>query len=323
MKRIPILTLFLIFISNFTFALYWGVFEDYEDNMENYALYKVINDMPIRYYVEDTEIPEEGEADSWGIVASSIKVAKREKELENLITDAFNIWLTDTRNMIIKEGREEEFDDIMDILDRDVLLKKVSDSKQADIIFTFTSIPNMKEHCGKKPSACISLTKYPAMVWLISPHVEGLSDKLYLALDNLSTHVIHEIGHYFGLTDQYKDFHQASVEYSTFNRMNRGDSMMGGKRREKLFCDDVDGFINLIDLTLYLETGEFPERASQENGWASFCNGKKNHLGKRYKDEFYKNAKLLNKEPYTRDNETFGFDKEGNNVYTTIYRRSY
>lgn len=35
------------------------------------------------------------------------------------------------------------------------------------------------------------------------------------------------------------------------------------------------------------------------------------------------NAKLLNKEPYTRDNETFGFDKEGNNVYTTIYRRSY
>lgn len=71
-----------------------------------------------------------------------------------------------------------------------------------------------------------------------------------------------------------------------------------------------------ISFLLSLEYGEFSDRASQEEGWASFCNGKKNRKGRYYKDEFYKKAKLLNKQPYKKGSTTFHFDEEGSYIYT-------
>ena len=61
--------------------------------------------------------------------------------------------------------------------------------------------------------------------------------------------LIHEIGHFFGFTDQYADFGDSSLVHSTFNRINGDwDSIMSGSLGIHLKCDDVDGMINLLDL---------------------------------------------------------------------------
>ena len=51
-KKFCLIITFLIFVlfnSASVFALDWGVFDDYEDNAENYALYNALYNIPINY----------------------------------------------------------------------------------------------------------------------------------------------------------------------------------------------------------------------------------------------------------------------------------
>ncbi len=310
--------LFMIFVfllSAPSFAFDWGIFDDYEDNVEDYALYSVIYDIPIHYAIEIREknsskqnfINEESNMKE--IVNEALIQEKRISELDNLIKTAFNTWLTDTKNMIINEDREEEFEDIMPILNKKIKLKKVSDTDDVDVVFIFTSWADMRKKCGKA-SACIFRFKDPVEIYIVNPDATGLMSILQNILIETEHSLIHEIGHYFALTDQYKDTGTDSLEYSTFNRMNTKDAIMGSNLKKTLSCDDVDGFINLIDLTLYLENDTWSARSKE--GWASFCNGKKNRKGEYYKDEFYKESKLINKPNYVGKNRTAEYDENGN-----------
>ena len=220
--------------------------------------------------------------------------------------------------MIINSGREEEFKDIMPILSKNIILQKVEYIDFADIYFRFSSIKDIK--CPTGSNACILLKTQPVVVFLENIYLSSGKDNkdiMQQKKETLLIDIIHELGHYFALTDQYIDDTDTSAVYSTFNRMGNYDSIMASVNFNHLTCDDVDGFINLIDLTSYLENKKWSARARK--GWASFCNGKKNGLNKEYKDEFYKEAKLLNKPYHVMGLYAQTFDEQGDlNGYTII-----
>ena len=321
MKKYLILAALFIAVCPLSlFANDWGVFAEYENNPQKFALYKIIDGAPIKYLL--TEVGAEKEKTNQHFsqqnknkellknLNNELKTQQREKELSAVIEQSFYSWLKGTKNMIIKEGRANEFADIMPILNKKIILQKVNTVNTADISFFFTTAFGVIANCGKNNAACFQLTK-PWQIVLINPFSkeDALTRQINKKYETLAA-LTHEIGHYFALSDQYKDTGADSLTYSTFNRITAEDSVMGSNRTEILFCDDVDGFINLIDLTLYLKTQQWSDRA--QRGWASFCNGKKNIKNKPYKYEFYKKAKLLNKSDYTRNGKTYHYDAEGN-----------
>lgn len=310
LKKLLVFNLFLIAVLigavNVFAADPWGVFDDYEDDYESYALYKVLNNTPIRYAIEIVEYEDDDEDydDDYENVANDLRGVleeqKKAEEFKTLIEKAFNTWPTDTRNMIIEEGREEEFADILNILPRKILLKRVSNRDDADIVFIFSAKEDMD--CPSTAVACIHLKKDPIETYLQDVYIKENN----ISKDKLLSDIIHELGHYFALVDQYKDDSGTSEVHSTFSRLKKYDSIMASQNSTHLACDDVDGFINLLDLSVE----EFSDRA--KDGWESFCNGKKNGKGELFKDEFYREAKLVNKPSHVNGLYTQTFDKNGN-----------
>ena len=293
----------------------WGVFPIYEtDNLwkDKYLFYKVLEDIPIKYSItkaEDADIKNESsrtlnELETLFEELNKISIAQKEDALfEKVISTGFNTWLKDTKQMIIDENRQEEFADIMPILSKEVSLIKVSDDKDADISIIFASPKLIKQICGDDAFGC----EQTILGKMILPNNFSNGE------DSNKTQAIttHEIGHLYGLVDQYnniysrysnpKDFHYTSYRIGKYN------SLMAAYSRPNLACDDVDGFINLIDLTSYLknkqENNAFQNEPDDKywskrakNGWASFCNGKRNAKGELFINEFYKKAKLAHLE---------------------------
>ena len=128
-------------------------------------------------------------------------------------------------------------------------------------------------------------------IWTVNPYTANS----HYTKDHIKKILIHEIGHLYGLTDQYEDVGHSDVTNTTTDRFIRGISVMGASFTSSLRCDDVDGFINLIDLTQYLRNKTWSPRA--KNSWASFCNGK----GGSYHTTFYKEARVLNKKDYRNE----------------------
>ena len=315
-KKIICLSLFLTCALGLTFAKDpWGVLNDYEENPTKYAMYKLIKRIPIKYAIEinyqikktnttkrntDKIGGKEFDEESFEEILAQKQIQMQiQAELQSLIKFAFNTWLHDTKNMIIREKREKEFADIMDILYRGVLLEKTN-SGEEDIVFNFVEEKEILNSCGKKALACIFLNNRNPIKILLPPFVPNDTKKL----KDLQSLTIHELGHYFALVDQYKDLGDSSLEYGGLSdRLYREDSIMATSLESALGCDDVDGFINIIDITLMkdkdpnlmknpnliIESEEvevWSDRAA--NGWASFCNGKEG-----YKDTFYKKGKAV------------------------------
>lgn len=295
-----ILSFITILLVSPAFALDWGVFEDYDENASKYALYKVLNNIPIKYAIEINPYKDDNSGEAANVFRGALEEKRKLEEFQTLIEKAFNTWPTDTRNMIIEEGRQDEFTDILNILPAKILLKRVSRREDANIVFIFSAKKDMA--CPLGAEACIFLEKNPIEVNLEDIYAGNNKG----SKNELLNDIIHELGHYFALADQYKDDSDTSAVHSTFNRLIRYDSIMASSHSIHLACDDVDGFINLLDLSVK----EFSDRA--KNGWASFCNGKKNGKGELFKDEFYKKAKLVNKPSHTNGLYTQTFDKDGN-----------
>ena len=324
-KIIPFL-LVLFLASNFISANDWGVFDNYEDEIEKYAMYKVLNEIPIKYAIEILpEASKEGKyinkkneyEEVSGELKNYLEEQKKISELESLVETAFIAWPRDTHQMIFKEERKEEFADIYPLLSKilsnRLSLKKVEDRKKADIVFIFSSKQALD--CHKTAAACIDLNIYPIEVKLVAPYdINELKGERKI---KLLSDIIHEIGHYFALVDQYEDAGDASAEYSTFNRIGKDDSIMATQTSYALACDDIDGFINLMDITLHLQNNKWSDRA--QNGWASFCNGRKNGNGKMYQEEFYRKAKLINKPDRVNGMYKQTFDEQGNLINTFIF----
>ena len=297
-------------------ALYWGVLPNYNINntwKERYFAYKILKNIPIKYTIiktEDNNIKDEAlqnvnrrtldDIKSLFEELNRISIAQAEEALfDKVVSTGFNTWLKDTKQMIINEGREDEFADIMPILSRNVSLEKISNTKEADINIIFANSALIKQICGKSALGC----EQTILGQMIVPN------KFSNEKDSIETQAIttHEIGHFCGLSDQYKDVYSRYVNTKNLNytpyRIGNKDSLMAAEKNPNLACDDVDGFINLIDLTLYLinkqentlfenEEEDIYWSKRAQKGWASFCNGKKNGRGGFFIEEFYKKAKL-------------------------------
>ena len=317
------MTAALLFSALPTRALYWGVFNDFDDNYSYYGAYKYLHNIPIKYYVEDiTEEMEEDDDEEEDVktkIFTTLSAEQKQAEFSKIIEQAFNAWPKQTKAMIQKDGRSQEFADILN-LPKTVIVKKTTDKNNADIIFYFTTRDILDEECGEDSGGCITAGEEQPEVFLPNIYIDDPDDdkSQEIRKKDLLHITIHELGHYFGLTDEYEEFFQSSLTHNNSDRMFNDDSIMAGSDETNLGCDDVDGFINLIDLTLAMKPGlkiddknlEFSQRAKK--GWASFCNGKKNGKGEVFKPAYYKEAKTLNHSDYQRKSMIYKYDKDGN-----------
>lgn len=277
----------------------WGIFEDYTIRPNKYAFDKILNKEPINYYifVEDDKKPVEKNEDDYvdeyvkdlkniyNALEENLKTEKIYGNFSKFIENAFDIWFDDTKDMIIKDGRKKEFNDIMPILNKNTRLRRVRDLEKADIVFAF--VYDIKAYCPPSAGGCIAWKKHidrQPYAFVRVPNPQKNKEKIS---ESSVFHILtHEIGHYFGLTDQYYQ-ETPRKGYTIYNnpRIGYKNSTMGASHKIGLDCDDVDGFINLIDLSLSGgNINNFSARA--QKGWSSFCNGK----NKYFIDVNYKNA---------------------------------
>lgn len=232
---------------------------------------------------------------------NELNKSNRKKELSDMVTKAFQVWFNDTKAAIEKAGRTQEFSDIMLILDKSVkptskeaLISFAKENKIPILFFHFTTENNVYKSCCHGYGGCAGCRRMAPLgingskIITVHPYINQKSS--YFTKNQIYMTLIHEIGHYYGLADQYRvegvNSDNADKEYSTGNdRIKNYTSIMSAGNYTHLTCDDIDGFINLIDLTLSKQNnGKFSGRA--QKGWASFCNGKSG-----YKNTFYKMAK--------------------------------
>lgn len=93
------------------------------------------------------------------------------------------------------------------------------------------------------------------------------------ALDyNMDRVARHEMGHFFGLADQYEDKKNMNKVRSLL-RTEPGEVVFGGlpsvmAKSTTLTCDDLEGFINAVDFIWGMEGKNSPR---VQNGWKSLC----------------------------------------------------
>ncbi len=319
LKKLFILNLFLTALLGGAVDVFaadpWGVFDDYDNSAYKYALNKVMNNIPIKYAItinsDDTlSVNPNKTGSKEETLRQELNASLNQEQdlanLQGLIKASFNAWLKDTKNMIAQSGRTQEFADIMPILSKQVILNKTNDKAQADIVFIFTTEKEVLNICEEDHPACIEIPDEEQVEvffktsWLKDPKRQK----------DLKSTLIHELGHYFALVDQYDDFGDYSPRYGTNDRFYKYDSIMAASYETSLGCDDVDGFINLIDITLQNKAGT-TQATRNKKGWASFCNGKKDGDGELFKEIYYKNGRQLNRPEYSRNGNTYSYDAEG------------
>ena len=298
-----IISALLTILSAPAFALDWGIFDDYKVNMDGYAMDKYLNNIPIKYHLSTTPLSKNTQNNE-EILKAQIE---RELNYKKFIQDAFNIWPTNTKKIINKSGRAEEFKDITPYLNQ-VRLIQVKDKRDADLIINFTTEEGKTKRCGKTSDGCFSMD-IPHLITMIDPFLYDSEKERSMQLSAFT----HELGHFFGFTDQYKNTDDNDPTHSVFDRFNER-SMMSSSLEPilNLHCDDIDAFINSIDLTLAIKNkGKFSQRA--QKGWASFCNGKNNKKGVPFKDTFYQEARPLKKEDFRLTLSCiYSYDSKGN-----------
>ena len=217
----------------------WGIFKDIpeENTFSIYAVDNLIDKRPIRYAVSQDVTPQEE------------KIFK-----ENILK-----WPQETLRFIQKSGRAQEFQDIVPVLRHKLPLLKVSEQDSPDIVLRFTdTLYNANgDFIGKGGDSM--------------PFNQIRIHKEYRDIFAITS--LHELGHYFGLGDQYENSRgNVHAEYSSDVNVRDGAVM---NDNAVLTCDDLDGFINLIDLRLAQRAGgRFSARARK--GWKSLCPKSKN-----------------------------------------------
>ena len=247
-----------------------GLKEDYVDNPERpgYGLAKALLQEPIKYYVEETRSakPKKGVAPDYATEA----VLTRGISAQAAVVEGFNKWFSYTKETIEKAGRQAEFADIMPYLSRPVRLEKVSNPDVADMSFVFATYQEMQRLCRGDAAGCHWGVK------IVVPYIEytqaGGDD-----WESTDATLVHEIGHFYGLGDDYLGTYNKSLEYSTVGRTGKNLTIMD--MGHVMGCDDADTFINAIDFTLaYKNNWRWSERAIR--GWKSFCDNNRFAEGK-------------------------------------------
>ncbi len=179
---------------------------------------------------------------------------------------------------LISRGRRHEFRDIVSLLERGITLVKVSPDEDPDIFLQV--VADGRKFCRNSEGCFVhKQSDHPNTIYVTSATKLGYR--------YFSWVITHELGHYYGLADQYeRERKNAHPEYSSNANDVQGSIMQGScSTGGKITCDDADGFINLIDLRLSRRNGgRFSRRARW--GWKSVCPNPQNK---------YKEARTVNR----------------------------
>lgn len=210
---------------------------------ERYLLPQILAGKPVRIFV-----------DAPG--ASDKDYAK----YQEILAKSYNKWFTGTADVIRSAKREQEFADIMPLLQKGVNVEFVDHASAADIWAHILPWSEVRWKCGPSAGGCYQRR-------------EGETPDLFLPKDHfvlkvlssgqlgLSRVGLHEVGHSLGLSDQY-DKAKDSTSHHRYSSAQSGKGVMSSLK--KFSCDDADGIVNLIDLVRGVARGG-------NTGWKSLC----------------------------------------------------
>ena len=243
MKRLYFLCIqCLLLVIATTDTFAWGILSEVVENPRIFAVGKLLNKTPIYYTVEGEITPEN----------------------EQIFTDNIRKWPQEVARLIEQSSRQAEFRDVLPILQHPLQIKRAPRGVSPHITLKLRESPHSSsgEFVTDERSIYVNLSAISATEF------ERIS--------------LHEIGHYFGLADQYPAHRgNAHAEYSS-NADTAEDSLMNTGKQ--ITCDDADGFINLLDFRQYQRNKVFSNRANV--GWKSLCPNSAN---------IYKKAKTINR----------------------------
>lgn len=235
MKRILSWLISLLVLNGFVHAeAPYGILVN-AINDPSYAMDFLLKGQPIRYKTGPDITPQE----------------------EKIFVNNFQRWPHEVLRWIENSGRENEFSDITPILRRGLRAEKNS---SYDVLLL---LDKQVQTDGGVAGGFVAHHPYHnnrATITVVS--------KFRDAFESVT---MHEIGHYYGLADQYGP-DNADPAYST-HPSTLPDSVMQGGDYYNAYpsCDDADGFINFLDLRVFQRSGYFSPRARK--GWKSLCEG--------------------------------------------------
>ena len=256
MKYMKILVLFcLLLISRCPlFAAPWGVLINYFESRntqaeaprqgERFLLSQILAGQPVRI----------------SLSLRSKKAVEKSADYEKIIAESYAQWFRETAQIIRRSGREKEFSDILPLLDRGISVKFVYSSDKTDILFFVWPLSDVQEVCGSSSGGCYMVEegKIPCIFIPQNNFIQRIASRGMLTAANIS---LHEIGHSLGLSDQYEQS-RSNNSHPVYSTEESRKSIMNKSKR--ITCDDADGMINLIDLTLGIKRGGM-------SGWHSLC----------------------------------------------------
>lgn len=293
---------FLLGLAPGLWSAPWGAMRDFDQPLKNnspaiaapamgarYLMPKILAGQPIRIYVSVSQEKE-----------------NRLDKYQTIIAENYNKWFTETASIIQANKRQQEFGDILPLLQKGIQVNFVNREEEADIVFFIVPFKTMQEHCGAGAGGCYFRVESPGG----KPRIYLPEDHFWLKLfsaGKVSTSSIglHEIGHSLGLSDQYEEARDANT-HDRYSSMRSGKGTM--KDNSSISCDEADGIINLIDLTRHTVRGA-------ESGWKSLCPRS---------DEFYVRGQSASKGPFLieqKDHNVFVLHtyKQGKRVASQTY----
>ena len=267
----PFLLCLFSFMWAEAFSATWGLVSDYYEPVkegkksavgEKYLMRQILRGKPV---VVKLMLKEEDE--------------KKRNSVQKLIEDSYKEWFSYTAKLIRNQKRQTEFSDVLPILDRGI--KVQFSAQERDIDFSVMSRKEVLAACDGLGAGCYFFGQKNNN---FIPHIYIPKDSFPLNLlfgssEFTEEAALHEIGHSLGLSDQYA-FARDNNTHAVYHSSKPAESIM--ETNSSLTCDDADGIVNLIDITLGTSRGG-------DTGWRSFCKDS---------SDYYSHGKVLAASPY-------------------------
>ena len=257
MRKIILLIVCLLAGAGAYAAAPWGAMRDYVDPSaasdqssafragHHYLMPQLISGAPVRVLLELLPTDED-----------------KRPQYEELIAQIYDRWFSETAQIIRSEGREQEFADVLEILDRGISVVFPKQGQAVDIRIYILPFKEVQSACGYLASGCyINPYKAQEKPIIYLPKNQFLLKFLSGGEINLSRIGMHEVGHSLGLSDQYKKA-KDRTSHARYASAAAGKSIMN--RSRSITCDDADGIVNLIDIARGTARGG-------NAGWKSLC----------------------------------------------------
>ena len=228
-------------------AAQWGVLHNYTEGAysdgkpigQRYLLRRALEGKPIRVDLRYSD-------------------ASKEPKYREIISAAYAQWFSEPARLIRRAGREEEFADVLPLLERGIKVQFADKEEDSDIRIYIIPLKQVQQACGSAAAGCFSLEPFLLIYMPEDNFLRKLASSGRMSLQSIS---LHEIGHSLGLSDQYLQG-RSQNSHSVYSGPEPSQSAM--RSNNKLTCDDADGIINLIDITRGTSRGG-------AEGWRSLC----------------------------------------------------